>query len=165
MWHPETKGTATLVALRFVWPGVQKNNRTWARNLQSCQRSRVSRHTVTLLDKFAPPAVRFLHAHLDLLGLLPMSAGFTYCLTAVNRFTRWPEIIPIPDITANTVASALLTGQISYFSCPQTVTTEQKLRFESQYFHSNGQAMGIQISQKSAPPPHLTDSWNVSTGY
>jgi hypothetical protein len=32
-----------------------------------------------------------------------------------NRFARWPEAISIPDITADTVASVLLTGLISLF--------------------------------------------------
>jgi hypothetical protein len=46
--HSGTKATAKLVAERFVCPGVQKDCRTWARACQSCQRSKVSRHTITL---------------------------------------------------------------------------------------------------------------------
>ncbi|PNF40131.1 hypothetical protein B7P43_G09999 [Cryptotermes secundus] len=37
----------------------------------------------------------------DLTGPLPSSAGYTYCLTAVDHFTCWPEVVAIPDITAN----------------------------------------------------------------
>jgi hypothetical protein len=55
---------------------------------------------VTPLVNFTPPAARFLHVHIDLIGPLPTSADYTHCLTAV----------PIPDITADTVACALLTG-------------------------------------------------------
>jgi cleavage and polyadenylation specificity factor subunit 1 len=47
--HAGTKATAKLVPQRFVWPGVQKDCRTWARACQFCQRSKVSRHTVTPL--------------------------------------------------------------------------------------------------------------------
>lgn len=42
--RPGTKETAKRVAQCFVWPGVQKDLRTWER---ACQRSKVSRHAVT----------------------------------------------------------------------------------------------------------------------
>jgi hypothetical protein len=44
--HPGT-GTAKLVAQRFVWPGIQKDCRTWGRVCEACQRSKDCRHTVT----------------------------------------------------------------------------------------------------------------------
>jgi cleavage and polyadenylation specificity factor subunit 1 len=151
--HPGTKAMAKLVAQRFIWPGMQKDCHTWARACQPCLRSKVSRHTVTPLDNFTPPAAHFLHIHVDLAGPLPTSAGYTYCLTAVDHFTRWPEAIPILDITADTMAHALLTGWISRFGCPQTITTDQGWQSELQLFQSLAKMCGIELSQMTAHHP------------
>jgi cleavage and polyadenylation specificity factor subunit 1 len=84
---------------------------------------------------------------------MPTSAGFKYCLIAVDSFTRWPKAIPIQDITADTVAHALLSGWIARFGCPQTITTDQRRQFESHLFRSLDKLCGIQLSRTTAHHP------------
>jgi hypothetical protein len=161
--HPGTKATAKLVTQRFVWPGVQKNCRIWARACQACQRSKVYRHTAIPLRDFTLPAARFRHIHIDLIGPLPMPAGFTYCFTAVDRFTRWLEAIPIPDITAETLALALLTGSISRFGCPQIITTDQDVSLSPSSFTSWQNYVVSNFLKRPLITLPPTDSWKDST--
>ena len=56
---------------------------------------------------------------------------FRYLLRCIDCFTWWPEAIPITDMTAETVARTFISGWISRFGIPSTVTTHCGCQFES----------------------------------
>ncbi|RVE65529.1 hypothetical protein OJAV_G00117810 [Oryzias javanicus] len=86
--HPGVRASVKQVSSRFVWPGLRKDVKEWAASCVACQRAKVHRHTRAPLEPFPIPAKRFDHMHVDLVGPLPPSKGFTHLLTLVDRTTR-----------------------------------------------------------------------------
>ncbi|BHF75332.1 hypothetical protein SprV_0501842800 [Sparganum proliferum] len=134
--HPGSRATDKLVSDRFVWPAMHKDLKAWTRACIPCQRSKIQRHNKAPIGTFPGPGARFSHVHLDIVGPLPLSNGCSYLLTCVDRFTRWPEAIPLPDIAAPTVVKAFLSRWVAIFGAPSTITTDRSSQFESHLFQS-----------------------------
>ena len=151
--HPGIRATQKLITARFVWPGINSDVRRWTRSCIQCQRAKIQRHTSAPLSSFPTPDARFDVIHINLVGPLPPSQGFTYLLTCVDRFTRWPEVIPLTSITAESVAQAFLSGWISRFGVPSTIITDRGRQFQSQLWNRLLSLIGSKRARTTAYHP------------
>lgn len=153
MSHPGNKATQKLLKQRFVWPSMASDCSRWVRSCMACQKNKVQRHTVGPIGIFPPPSDRFSHVHMDLVGPLPPSNGFTYALTCIDRYTRWPEVVPLEDSKAETVARAFYAQWVSRFGTPEKITSDRGRQFESALFRQLTALLGTVHSFTSAYNP------------
>lgn len=163
--HPGRKATAKLIADRFVWPEMNTEITKLSKACIACQKSKVSRHVRAPLAEFNVPSQRFSHINIDLVGPLPSSQGMSYCLTCIDRYTRWPEAFPLTDMRAETVANALYSGWISRFGVPAHITTDRGTQFRSELFRALTKNFGIRVSHCNAYHPQsngIIERWHRS---
>ena len=150
--HPGIKSTCKFIGDRFVWPSMRKDCTLWAKTCISCQKSKVTRKVHSPLGSFLQPTQRFSHIHIDLIGPLPQVNSYKYCLTMIDRFTRWPEVYPLKDSSKESVCTGLVNAWVSRFGCPNILTADRGGQFRSYMFADFAKMFGVQL--------RLTTSWH-----
>ena len=77
-----------IIASKFVWHGLSKLVRVWAKACIPSQITNVQQHARAPLQSFQIPSRRLHHIHIDLVGPLPLFERFIYLLNVVDPFTR-----------------------------------------------------------------------------
>ena len=150
--HPGVNRTQQTVAAKFVWPSMRADVGQWARQCVPCQRAKVTRNITPPIGEFEVPSKRFSHIHADIV-MMPDSNGFSYLLTVVDRFTRWPTAIPLQNIRAETVIDALAHGWIAQFGIPAAITTDRGTQFTSGIWSQLLRSWGIRHNLTTAYHP------------
>ena len=151
--HAGARAMCRQICDRFVWHRMSRDIRYWTRTCMACQRAKVSQHVVAPLTPLPMPDKRFDSLHVDIVGPLPESQGYTYLLTIVDRFTRWPEAIPLSDISALTCARAFLYHWVSRYGVPSTLTSDRGRQFVSELWRKTAALLGTSTNSTTSYHP------------
>ena len=150
--HPSIRTTQKLITDRYVWKGVRKQVAHWTKTCKACQEAKVQQHTRAPPQVFKVPHRRFDHIHIDIVGPLPPSQGYTHLLTIVDRFTRWPEAIPLKETDTETCARALVLHWIARFGMPLDLTSDRGSQFTSKLWSIITKLLGIKLHRNNGIP-------------
>ncbi|GFY27864.1 protein NYNRIN [Trichonephila clavipes] len=136
---------------RFCWGKVRADVEQWCKSCDACSarkgpkiRSRGKLHRYNVGAPFERIAF-------DILGPLPRTAsGNKYLLVVMDYFTKWPEVYPIPDQEAPTVAEAVVQHWISRYGVPLQLHSDQGRNFVSAVLKGS-----VNYSELTRPRPHL----------
>ena len=90
----------------------------------------------------------------DYLGPLPMTPrGNRYILLLTDHFSKYVEVIPVPNMTAEVCAARILNEYISRWGCPLAIHSDQGRTYESQIFKELCRMLEIRKTRTSVRNP------------
>jgi len=141
--HAGTRATRRMITSRYVWKGCARDITAWCKDCQDCARGKVTQQEHAQVEAIPVPDAAFSHVHVDLVGPLPASVkGHTYLLTMIDRTTRWPEVVPLQNISAQEVADTFVATWVARFGSPNIITTDRGTQFTGSIWNCMCRTLG-----------------------
>jgi len=132
--HLGVAKTKARLSPHFYWPHMSKHVIQYVRSCDICQRlGKGQKPRPAPLIPLPLVTEPFSRIAIDIVGPLPVcpKSGNRFILTILDLATHYPEAIPLPDHTAQRVATALA-GVFSRFGFPNECLSDQGTDFMSQ---------------------------------
>ena len=129
--HFGRKRTTQLLLLSYWWPGLYGDVRDVLKHCTACDKVRAN--FKSMQPVLHPLEVKGLMYRwgLDLFGPYPASTrGNKYVLVCIEHFSKWIEVFPLQNKTADEIAYYLLHGVIARFGAPAEILTDGGGEFE-----------------------------------
>ena len=127
--HSGMNKTRQKVTRRYYWKRMTDNIHEYIRTCDKCQRKKAIKlqKTQVSMKSIPIPQKIFGQVGIDLIQMVE-SQGYKYILTFCDFFTKWPELIPLPDKKATTIAKELY-GIFTRFGCPDVLISDRGMEF------------------------------------
>lgn len=142
--HLGTTKTSARAALKYYWPGMFRDVRTYVRKCESCNKFKFNQ---------AKPYGEMYYRHLqspgqlisvDLMGPFPKSKkGHMYLLVFQDCFTKWVELHPLRRASTKPIIEAFKSRIIYRFGTPRTLISDNGSQFANRLFRSLADEFGI----------------------
>jgi hypothetical protein len=128
--HLGVNKTIDKVRQRYYWLHSRDNVERWCPQCDNCAANRGHRTRARGQMHQYNVGAPFERVAIDIAGPFPWSDRRNrYLLIAMDYFTKWPEVYPIPDQEASTVADALMTDFFCRFGVPRELNSDQGRNF------------------------------------
>ena len=127
--HLSTDKTYDKLRMRYFWENMYRDVINSVNKCRLCCARRMKK-VIRPLQDMPEPNYPFEIIGIDTCGPFPETAqGNKYIVTIVDHFSSWPEAYPVPNKTAETVASLLIENFIPTHACPQMMLSDRGTEF------------------------------------
>jgi hypothetical protein len=126
--------TAHLLGTTHWWTGMIREVRNFVRSCPTCDRVKASfnAHHSTLHP--LPIQGLFYRWGVDLAGPFKVtSRGNAYVMICIEHFSKWIEVVPLPNKSAATTAHGLMAAVIARFGAPAEIVHDQGSEFDGEF--------------------------------
>jgi transposase InsO family protein len=146
----------------YFWPGMAGDVAEFIKSCDVCQRAKDPpsfQRTRAPLQPLPVPDAPNERIHLDLFSVPRTSAaGNHYILVITDAFSKWVELVAIPDKGAETVAAATFNRWICRFACPKQVVTDRGKEFCNQLAEELWRLLEVDHRKTAAYHPQTNTS-------
>ncbi|KAL8441298.1 hypothetical protein Emag_007297 [Eimeria magna] len=133
---------AARLACRYWWPHMQRDVRAYFRRRPFCIANTDAPRKWKWLD--LPIGAPFELIAIDLFGPLPITRrGNNHILVTIDHYTRWVELVHLPNPTAAQVAQALFNEWISRWGVPRALLSDNGPQFTAELLRQLCTTFGI----------------------
>ena len=135
---------------KYNWRGLYKDVVKYVAQCVNCK-SRNFRKDKVPLQGMDEVWVPFEKITIDTCGPYPVSySGNKYLLSIIDMYAGWPELYPIPNKSAETVANIIINEIIPRHSCPRVLLSDNGTEFVNEtvdYVCQHSKIAGIRTSK------------------
>lgn len=152
--HFASNKTLGRIRERYFWAHCRTDVENWCRTCSVCLAKKGPREKGKSSLQVYNVGAPFERVAMDILGPLPLSrSGNRYALVIADYFTKWLEVVPIPNQEASTVARAFVREFVCRYGAPLELHTDQGRNFESNLMKEILQILGIRKTRTTALHP------------
>ena len=131
--HMGAPRTVERVRALVTWPRFDQDITDLCRRCPTCQKTKAVPGKAEAISSTAA-ARPFEAVYADHLGPFPQVAGMTHVLCLIDRFSRWSELVAVPDQSAETTAEAILSRWVGAHGYPESIVSDNGPAFKSDLF-------------------------------
>jgi transposase InsO family protein len=144
----------TVIKLKqhVLWYGMARDCKLCVKSCKICNKNKKStKHHSARLGQYHA-GVPMERIHMDILGPLPVTRQKNkYILMVIDQFTKSLECYPIPNQTAETVATVLIDDFIARYGCPLELHTDQGRNMDGNLVRQIRRILQIQKTRTTHP--------------